>query len=173
MTEYHDHEQRLINKTCPSCRADLEQDAETCLFCDHRFPQEEVAAWEPAPLEEPVEKSNSLLMMVALNVIIGLVGTALTSWGKKPESPTYRHPPRVSISAKDRELFSRFFQEHDRSTLAELKSQLEPERKTRRVKVVSVTFSNNPRVNIPYTKDLFIKPEPDLLEKFRVSQQKR
>lgn len=173
MKEYHDHEQRLIYKKCPGCRADLEVDADECLFCDHSFQQDEVTSRESAPLEEVDSKSGSLVTMVALNVIIGLVGAGLTSWGKKAETPTYRHPPRLSISVKDRELFTRFFQEHGKSMPLEFKSQLEPERKTRRVKVVSVTFSNNPRVKIPYTKDRFIKREPDLVEKFRVSQQKR
>ena len=175
MKEFHDHEQRLIYKTCPGCRADLEVDADECLFCDHRFPQDTVASHESAPLEEVDNKSNRFLTMVALNVIIGLVGAGLTSWGKKPEPRTYRHPhpPRVSLSAKDRELFTRFFQEHGKSMPAELKSQLELKRKPRRVKVVSVTFSNNRRVITHYTKDLSIKQESDPLEKFRVTQQTR
>lgn len=173
MKDYHDREQRLIFKTCPGCRADLEQDAEECLFCDHRFQEDEVAESEFVPLDEPEGKSNRFLAMVALNVMIGLVGTALTSWERKRETPTYRHPPRMSISVKDRELFTRFIKEHGKSMPAELKGPMDPEARTRRRKLISVTFSNHSRRKVPFTKGLFVEPESDLSEKFHFSHRKQ
>lgn len=170
MREYHDHDQRLIYKTCPGCRADLEQDAEECLFCDHSFQQEEISEYEPAPLEEVESKSNSFFTVVALNVIISLVGATLSSWESKREVPTYRHPPRMSVN--DRELFSRFFKEHGKSIPAELRDQLEPQEKTRRVKVISVTFSNHPRVKLPYRQALFPKRQAaSPLDRFKAPEE--
>ncbi|QDV50467.1 hypothetical protein [Gimesia fumaroli] len=169
MKEYHDHEQRLIYKKCPGCRADLELDADECLFCDHSFQQEEVAEFGATPQDEVESKTSSLVTMVALNVVIGLAGAAFTSWERKPETPTYRHPPRVSISVKDRELFTRFFKEHGKSIPAEIRTQLEPIKKNTRVNVISVTFSNNSRGKISYTNTRFKKRKADdLLERFRI-----
>lgn len=100
MKEYHDHEPRLTYKSCPGCRADLEQEAAECLFCDHQF-VEEVYAEELEPHEFPENESSSMGNMVALNVALSLLGAILPAWESLPEQRS--EVPSYRMSATDRE----------------------------------------------------------------------
>lgn len=170
MKENHECEPRLIYQKCPGCKADIECDAEECTFCEHKFQQDQVAEWdtESEALEPLESKSNSFFAMMALNVIVSLISVAGTSIERErlPGSQGYRHRPH--LTEKDRELFVKFLLKHDKSVPAEIKAMIDLEDETEREKLISVSDSNNARVRIPYTTNLFTQQEFDPLEKFRV-----
>lgn len=106
MKEYHDHEQPLIFKACPGCRADLEQYTAECQFCDHQF-FDEVYAKEREPHELPENESSPLGNMVALNVALSLLSALLPAWESFPEQRR-TDQPSYHMSAQDREAFIQF-----------------------------------------------------------------
>ena len=168
MKEYHDHEQRLIYKTCPGCSADLEIETEECVFCDHNFRSAQIAVSEPAPLNEPESGGNSFFVMLALNVLVSVVSALGTSMERQQERETSRHRPH--LTQEEWEFVAQRFMKHDKTIPAEVGAQMDLEEKSGRVKALSVIFSNNPWVMVRYTKDLFKKREFDPLERFRVPQ---
>ncbi|QDU09262.1 hypothetical protein [Gimesia aquarii] len=166
MSEINNEDQRLIYQTCPCCKADVEREAEECLFCDFDFRR---AQFENGLLETK-DNSTSYFTMFIVNLLMSMISIFVTSM----ESPSRKNvaPYKSAISDQDQELFTKFMIKHDQSIPLEIKTLINREEETERLKIVSVTVSGQKRFTTPCTKTSFNKGEFDLLERFRVPQTK-
>jgi hypothetical protein len=131
-------------------------------FCDQSFQQVEIAKWEPE------SGGTSFFVMLALNILVSVVSASAlrTSMKHQQERETYRH--RSHLTQEDWELVAKRFMKHDKTIPADVNAQIDLEAETRSLQPLSVIFSNNPRVKVPYKKDFFKQREFDPLERFRI-----
>lgn len=167
MSEIYSEDQRLIYQTCPCCKADVEREAEECLFCDFDFRRAQVEN----DLLETMDNSNSYLTMFIVNLLMSMISIFVASM----DSPSQKNVAAYKsvISENDQELFTKFMIKHDQSVPLEIKTLIDREEIPKHVKIVSVTVSGQRPSTTPCTKILFKKDEFDPLERFRVPQPKQ